>query len=126
MIDPPGIRAKILVVDDAIFMRRRLREILESAGHRVVAEAEDGTGLLPLYESHRPDLVTLDLVMPRKNGIEALRELRESHGEARVIVCSSVADEPSILEAVGLGARDYVLKPVSEAKLLEAVEKALR
>jgi two-component system chemotaxis response regulator CheY len=126
MNDPAEPPAKILVVDDAVFMRRQLRGILESAGHRVVAEGEDGTELLSLYERHHPDVVTLDLVMPRKNGLDALRELRESHREARVIVCTSIADEPSILKAVGLGARDYVLKPVSEEKLLAAVEKALR
>jgi two-component system chemotaxis response regulator CheY len=126
MMDTRPRPARILVVDDASFMRRYLREILEGAGHRVVAEAVDGTEVLDLYESHRPDLVTLDVVMPRKSGIEVLRELRESHREAKVIICSSIAQEPSIIEALSLGARDYVLKPVSEEKLLEAVEKALR
>lgn len=123
MIDPP---ARIMVVDDAPFMRRHLRNLLEAGGYLVVAEAEDGTGVLPLYEAYRPDLVTLDVVMPRKTGLEALRELRETHRDARVVVCSSLADQLSLLEAVRLGARDYVLKPVKGAELLEAVEKALR
>jgi len=116
----------VLVVDDAPFMRRQLREILEDAGHEVVAEAEDGDRGLELYEAHRPDLVTLDLVMPRRSGIETLRELRARHPDAAAIVCSSVSDESTILEAICLGARDYVLKPVQPAKLLEAVAAALR
>ncbi len=115
---------RVLVVDDAPFARRRLRDLLEEAGHRVVAEAGDGEEALELYGAHRPDLVTLDLVMPRKGGLDTLRELRERDRGARVIVCSSVSDEASILEAIRLGARDYVLKPVNPARLLEAVEKA--
>jgi len=121
---PSRKRARVLVVDDAAFMRKQLRDILEAAGHEVVAEGENGTEVLPLYETHAPDVVTLDLVMPRRGGIDALKELRGRHPEARVIVCSSLSDEATILEAVGLGARDYVLKPVSPAKLLDAVDKA--
>ncbi|GAB4248071.1 MULTISPECIES: response regulator [Deferrisoma] len=116
--------SRVLVVDDAVFMRRTLRDILEAAGHQVVAEAGDGVEALERYEEHRPDVVTLDLVMPRMGGLEALRELRRRHPEARVIVCSSVSDEASILEAIRLGARDYVIKPVAPEKLREAVDKA--
>jgi two-component system chemotaxis response regulator CheY len=124
-MEPERRRVRILVVDDAAFMRKQLRDILEGAGHDVVAEGEDGDAALRLYETHEPELVTLDMVMPRRGGIEALKELRARHPEARVIVCSSVSDEPTILEAISLGARDYVLKPVSSAKLLEAVQKAV-
>jgi two-component system chemotaxis response regulator CheY len=81
---------------------------------------------LELYETHRPDLMTLDLVMPRMSGVEALRELRRRHPEARVVVCSSLSDQSSILEAIGLGARDYVLKPISPERILAAVAKALK
>jgi len=119
-----GDRVRVLVVDDAAFMRKQLRDILEAGGHEVVAEGADGDEALRLYETHRPDVVTLDLVMPRRGGIDALKELRSRHPEARVIVCSSVSDEPTILEAIAMGARDYVLKPVSPAKVLDAVRKA--
>ncbi len=119
-------KARLLVVDDAAFMRRQLRETLEAAGYTVVAEGADGAEALELYETHRPDLVTLDMVMPKMTGLEALRELRRRHPEARVIVCSSVSDELSIFEAIAAGARDYVLKPVDPERVLEAVEKALR
>ncbi len=118
--------ARVVVVDDALFMRRLLRDLLEDAGHRVVGEGDDGDQLVELYEIHRPDLVTLDLVMPNVGGLEALEALLTAHPDATVIVCSSVSDERSILEAIGLGARDYVLKPVQPAKLLDAVAKALR
>jgi two-component system chemotaxis response regulator CheY len=126
MENAPNARPRILVVDDAVFMRRQLRDYLENAGYEVVAEAGDGIEALDLYRTHRPDLVTLDVVMPRMTGIETLRELRAHHREARVIVCSSMSDERSIIEAVRLGARDYVLKPLSCETLLEAVAKALR
>ena len=118
-------RPRILVVDDAAFMRRRLREILQGAGYAVAAEGQDGIEALELYETHRPDLVTLDVVMPRMTGVEALQELRRRHPEARVVVCSSISDEPSIIEAIGLGARDYVLKPFTPERVLEAIRKAL-
>ena len=121
-----GTKARIVVVDDAVFMRRHLREILEAGGYEVVAEGEDGAQVLELYERHAPDLVTLDVEMPRMTGLEALRELRGCHPEARVIICSSVSHETALLEAVGAGARDYVLKPVSSEKLLDAVAKALK
>lgn len=118
-------RGRILVVDDARFMRRQLREILEGAGYEVVGEAEDGRQALVLYEAERPDLVTLDLVMPEMTGVEALRELRRRDPAARVVVCSSLSDRESILTAIGLGARDYLLKPIRPEKVIDAVAKAL-
>lgn len=122
-----GLRAaRVIVVDDAVFMRRRLREILEGAGYAVVAEGEDGAEVLELYEAHNPDLVTLDVVMPRLSGLEALRGLKALHPEARVVVCSSISHERAIFEAIALGARDYVLKPVEPEKLLDALRKALK
>ena len=117
---------RIIVVDDAPFMRRRLRDILEGAGHEVLGEGAEGGALLELYELHRPDVATLDLVMPGLGGLDALRELRKRHPEARVIVCSSLSDQGTLLRAIDLGARDFVVKPVDEAKLLESVSKALR
>lgn len=121
-----GAPARVLIVDDAVFMRRQLRDILEGKGFEVVAEGEDGSELVELFEAHRPDVVTLDMIMPRVTGLEALRELRARHPEARVIVCSSITHERAVFEAIALGARDYVLKPVVAEKLLAAVEKALR
>ncbi len=118
--------ARIVIVDDAVFMRERIREILESAGHQVVAEGQNGREAVELYENEGPDLMTLDLVMPEVGGIDALREIRIRHPDARVIVCSSLSDQDAIIQAVGLGARDYVLKPIDPERLLEAVAKALK
>jgi two-component system chemotaxis response regulator CheY len=118
-------RPRVVVVDDALFMRNQLRDLLEAAGYSVVAEGADGAEALELYDEHRPDLLTLDLVMPRMTGVEALRELRQRHPDACVLVCSSLTDEATIFEAIRLGARDYVLKPVDGEKLLEAARKAL-
>lgn len=113
------------MVDDTAFMRHRLRDLLEAGGFDVVAEGGDGAEALALYAEHRPDLLTLDLVMPRMTGIEALAELRCRHPDARVIVCSSLNDQPTILEAIRLGARDYLVKPLGEDQLLEAARKAV-
>jgi two-component system chemotaxis response regulator CheY len=118
--------ARILVVDDAAFMRRRLRDVLEGAGYEVVAEGANGAEALELYDEHRPDLMTLDLVMPVMTGMEALAGLRASAPEACVLVCSSITEQRSLLQAITLGARDYVLKPFDDERLLEAVRKALR
>jgi len=120
-----GARRRVVVVDDAVFMRNQLRDLLEAGGFEVVAEGQDGVEALKLYAEHRPDLLTLDLVMPRMTGVEALGELRQRHPEARVIVCSSLSDQQTIFEAIRLGARDYVLKPVSAEKLLDAARKAV-
>lgn len=119
-------RPRAVVVDDAVFMRRQIRDFLESDGCEVAAEGEDGSEVLELYETHRPDLVTLDVVMPRVNGLEALRELKARHPEARVIVCSSLTHEQALFEALRLGARDYVVKPLNREKFLEAARKAIR
>ncbi len=118
-------RPRVVVVDDAPFMRRQLREILEDAGCAVVAEGGDGREGLRLCAEHAPDLVTLDLVMPNMDGLEALGELRLRHPEVPVIVCSSLSHEAAIFRAIDLGARDYVVKPVRAEKLLDAVAKAL-
>lgn len=118
-------RGRVLVVDDALFMRRQLRDLLEAAGYEVVAEGCDGAEAVALYDAHGPDVVTLDLVMPEVSGLEALRQFRARDPRPRVVVCSSLGDEPTILEALRLGARDYVLKPVSPDRLLDAVTKAM-
>ena len=120
-----GVRPRVVVVDDAVFMRNQLRDLLEAGGFEVVAEGQDGAEALELYAEHHPDLLTLDLVMPRMTGVETLGELRRQHPEARVIVCSSLSDQPTIFEAIRLGARDYVLKPVDADKLLDAARKAV-
>jgi two-component system chemotaxis response regulator CheY len=116
----------VLIADDAAFMREMLREILNHAGYRVVAEAEDGVQAVASYREHRPDLVTLDIVMPRKSGIDTLREIREADPNACVVMCSALGQEALVMEALDAGARDYVVKPFRADQVLAAVTRAVQ
>jgi len=116
----------VLIADDAAFMREMLREILTGAGFRVVAEAEDGVQAVASYREHQPDLVTLDIVMPRKSGIDTLREIREADPNACVVMCSALGQEALVMEALDAGARDYVVKPFRADQVLAAVTRAVQ
>jgi two-component system chemotaxis response regulator CheY len=114
---------RVMVVDDALFMRSMLKDILVRAGHVVVAEAENGDLVLNLYLEHKPDLVTMDIVMPRKSGVEALQEIMASHPEACVVMVSALGQDSLVLEAVEAGARDFIVKPFKEDKVLETIRR---
>jgi len=115
---------KILVVDDLEFMRSLIRDILENGGHEIVAEAADGRQALLLRRAWKPDLTLMDISMPRMDGLEALRRIRGEEPGARVVMCSSLGDQERILEAIRLGASDYVVKPFRKERLLSAIRKA--
>jgi two-component system chemotaxis response regulator CheY len=115
---------KILVVDDLEFMRSLIRDILENGGHEIVAEAADGRQALLLRRAWKPDLTLMDISMPRMDGLEALRRIRGEEPAARVVMCSSLGDQERILEAIRLGASDYVVKPFRKERLLSAIRKA--
>lgn len=114
---------RVMIVDDALFMRNILKDIFEQAGYAVVAEADNGEEVLPLYREVAPDLVTMDIVMPKRSGLEALRELMAADPAARVIMVSALGQEALVLEAVESGARDFIVKPFKEAKVLETVRR---
>lgn len=114
---------KILIVDDALFMRNMLKEIFVKAGYEVVGEAANGVEAIEKYQELHPDLVTMDIVMPLKSGIEALQEITVKHPEARVIMCSALGQESLVLEAVQAGARDFVVKPFQESRVLDVVRR---
>jgi len=114
---------RVMIVDDALFMRNMLKDILVRAGHEVVAEAENGDTVLNLYLEHKPDLVTMDIVMPKKSGVEALQEIMANHPEACVVMVSALGQESLVLEAVEAGARDFIVKPFKEDKVLETVRR---
>jgi two-component system chemotaxis response regulator CheY len=103
--------ATVLVVDDAAFMRMMLKDILVEAGHRVIGEGETGTEAVQLYATLKPDLVTLDMVMPKKNGMTAAEEILTLDRQARIIVVSSVGQEEIARQALKLGVKAYLLKP---------------
>ena len=114
---------RIMVVDDALFMRNMLKDIFISAGFEVVAEADNGEEALALYLETRPDLVTMDIVMPKKSGIEALQEIMTSDPQACVVMVSALGQDSLVIEAVEAGARDFIVKPFKEAKVLEIVRR---
>lgn len=114
---------KVLVVDDAAFMRAILRKVLTEGGHEVV-EAGSGAEALERYHDVQPDLVTLDITMPDMDGIETLKALRAIAPQARVIMCSAMGQEGLVLEAIQLGALDFVVKPFKPDRILGAVTKA--
>lgn len=117
---------RVLIADDAAFMREMLRDILTEGGFDVVAEAEDGEEAVARYREHQPDLVTLDIVMPRKSGLDALKELQQHDPGACVVMCSALGQEALVMEALEAGARDYVVKPFKPEQVLAAANKAVQ
>ncbi len=117
--------ARVLVVDDAAFMRKLLSDALASGGHEVVGEAGNGTEAVTQWQELRPELTTLDITMPEKDGLAALAEIMSIDPNARIVMCSALGQESKVIEAVKLGARDFVVKPFQPSRVLEAVGKAL-
>jgi two-component system, chemotaxis family, chemotaxis protein CheY len=117
--------ARVLVVDDAAFMRKVLSDALAKGGHEVVGEAANGVEAVSQYQALHPDVMTLDITMPEKDGLEALREILASDPAARVVMCSALGQESKVLESIKSGAKDFVVKPFQADRVLEAVGKAL-
>lgn len=117
--------ARVLVVDDAAFMRKVVSDALASGGHEVVGEAGNGTEAVQRYQELSPELVTLDITMPVKDGLEALGEIISLDPGAKVLMCSALGQESKVIESIQKGAKDFVVKPFQPAQLLEAVGKAL-
>jgi two-component system chemotaxis response regulator CheY len=117
--------ARVLVVDDAAFMRKLLTDALTNGGHEVVGEAGNGVEAVARWQELRPELTTLDITMPEKDGLSALAEIMAIDPSAKIIMCSALGQEGTVLEAVKLGAKDFVVKPFQPPRVLEAVEKAL-
>ena len=114
---------KVLITDDAAFMRTTLRDMITKAGYKVVAEAENGLEAVRLYEKHRPDLVTMDYTMPEMNGLEALKKIKKIDANAKVIMCSAVAQPSVISDAIQYGAIDFIKKPFNKFQIQEALNK---
>ena len=114
---------KVLIVDDANFMRVMLRDVLTAEGYEVVGEAKDGEEAVEQYKKLKPDLVTMDIVMPLKSGIDAVKEIIEFDRNAKIIMCSALGQEPLVVEAINAGAKDYIVKPFEPDKVIEMVKK---
>lgn len=116
---------RILVVDDAAFMRMMLKDILSKNGYEIVGEGENGAIGLEKYLELRPDLVTMDITMPEMDGITAIKEIRRIDPSARVIMCSAMGQQAMVIDAIQAGAKDFIVKPFQPDRVLEAVAKAL-
>ncbi len=114
---------RIMIVDDALFMRTLLRGILEEEGWQVVGEAADGAEAVTKYLELRPDVTTMDIVMPKKSGIEALTEIAQLDGTAKVVMCTAMGQESLVDEAGRAGAKGYIIKPFDSQKVKGIIRK---
>ena len=117
--------ARVLVVDDAAFMRKMVSDALTEGGHEVVGEAGNGVEAVSQYQALKPEVTTLDITMPEKDGLAALKEIIALDPAARVIMCSALGQESKVLESIKPGAKDFVVKPFQADRVLGAVAKAL-
>jgi two-component system chemotaxis response regulator CheY len=117
--------ARVLVVDDAAFMRKMVSDVLVQGGHEIVGEAGDGKEAVARFQELKPEVMTLDITMPEKDGLTALKEIIELDPSARVVMCSALGQETKVLESIKAGAKDFVVKPFQPDRVLEAVGKAL-
>lgn len=116
---------KILITDDAAFMRMTLKKMVTEAGYEVIAEAANGQEAVDLFDEHRPDLVTMDITMPEMNGIEALEKIKAIDPKAKVLMCSAMGQQNMVVDAIQKGAVDFIVKPFDENRIKEALEKAM-
>ncbi|MGI8499165.1 MAG: response regulator [Gemmatimonadaceae bacterium] len=115
----------VLVCDDAIFMRTMISDILQQSGYEIIGEAETGVQAIEKYKELRPDLVTMDIVMPDMGGIDAVREITRFDANARILMCSAMGQQALVVEAIQAGAKDFVVKPFQPSRVIEAVQRVL-
>jgi len=115
----------VLICDDAVFMRTMISDILEESGYEIVGQAESGVQAIERYKSLRPDLVTMDIVMPDMGGIDAVREITSFDANAKILMCSAMGQQALVVETIQAGAKDFVVKPFQPSRVLEAVQRVL-
>ena len=116
---------RILIVDDAAFMRMMIKNIITKNGYEVIGEAENGQVAVELYKQHKPDLVTMDITMPEMNGIEGVKAICGIDPDANIIMCSAMGQQAMVMEAIQAGAKDFVVKPFQQDRILQAIERVL-
>lgn len=116
---------KILIVDDAAFMRMNLKNFIEEAGFEVIGEAENGRDAIEKYKTLRPDVVILDITMPVMDGLEALKTLMNIDSKAKVIICSAIGQKAKAYDAIEMGAKDFVAKPFSRESIIKSIQKCV-
>jgi len=117
--------AKVLIVDDAKFMRLTLSKILTNSGHEIIGEAENGAEAITLFRILQPDLVTMDITMPEMNGIEALKAIKKEFSHSKIIMCSAMGQQKMVVEAIEAGAKDFIVKPFDETRVNDAINRVL-
>ena len=117
---------RILIVDDAAFMRMMIKDILTKNDYEVVGEAENGLKAIEKYKDLRPDLVLMDITMPELDGIQAVRLIMEHDAKAKVVMCSAMGQQAMVIESIQAGAKDFIVKPFQAERVIEAIEKVLK
>ena len=116
---------RVLIVDDAAFMRMMIKDILSKNGYEVVGEAENGQKAVEKFQELKTDLTTMDITMPEMDGITAVKEIKKIDANAKVIMCSAMGQQAMVIEAIQCGARDFIVKPFQPDRVLEAVRKVI-
>jgi two-component system chemotaxis response regulator CheY len=116
---------RILIVDDAAFMRMMIRDILTKNGYEVCGEANDGAQAIERFKELRPDLITMDITMPEMDGINSLKEIKKIDPNAKVIMCSAMGQQAMVIDAIQAGAKDFIVKPFQADRVIEAIKKTL-
>lgn len=121
--------ANILIVDDAVFMRKILSDTLAKDGHKIVGEAENAKEGLELYKKLKPDIVTLDIIMPEIDGIDSMKAIRQICAidkDARIIMVSAMGQQELVVEAIQAGAKDFIVKPFQSSRVTDAINRLLK
>lgn len=114
---------RVLIVDDAAFMRMLLKDIITKAGYEVAGEAANGAEAVEKYKELKPDVVTMDITMPEMDGITAIKKIKEIDPNAKIIVCSAMGQQAMVIEAIQAGAKDFIVKPFQHSRVIEALQK---
>ncbi|MBC8590332.1 response regulator [Wansuia hejianensis] len=114
---------RVLIVDDAIFMRMKLKDILEKNGYEVVGEAQNGMEAVEKYQAEKPDIVTMDITMPEMDGVAALKAIKQIDPNAKVIMCSAMGQQTMVMEAIQSGALDFIVKPFDTDRVIQSLNK---
>ncbi len=114
---------KILVVDDAVFMRNMIKDIFSTDEFEIVGEAANGVEAVEKYQELKPDVVSMDIVMPLKSGIEAVKDIVAIDSSAKIVMCSALGQDSLIMEAIEAGAKDFIVKPFKAEKVLEVIKR---
>ncbi len=116
---------RVLIVDDAVFMRMMIKDILEKNGFEIIGEASNGASAVEEYKNLKPDIVTMDITMPEMDGIQAVKEIRKIDPDAKIIMCSAMGQQAMVMEAIQAGAKDFIVKPFQSDRVVEALNKVL-